>query len=173
VVRFDNDEIHASSGWCWRINNTSPIGTGNSGTCANQANQTSGRGWYTCHEYKIAEVRNWAAAGAQEALYPWGGISAGQDYTISIGAHDGAGQLGNTDFDSWEVRLDPNFHAGDKGHLVKSGGTPANGVSATTDGDRLTSGPHKLVILGFANDACSASAEGELTAVLSVPLKVN
>jgi hypothetical protein len=173
LARSDGDEIHASSGWCWKINNTTQPDTADSGTCDNNANYTQGRGWYSCFEYKIAEVRNWAAAGAPEKLYPWNGIPAGQNYSISIGARDGAGPLDNKTFDGWEVRLDPNFHAGDKGYLVKSGSTPATGVTATIPGDSLTPGLHKLVILAFADTNCSITAKGEMTGVLSVSLDVN
>jgi hypothetical protein len=177
VERVGGDEIHASSGWCWNVNNSSSLSTdppGPSGTCATAPNQTSGRGWYSCFEYKIAEVRNWAAETAPATLYPFGGIQRSSDYILTIGARDGAGQLGHTDFDRWEVRLDPDFHALDRGDLIDSGTGPANGETVTIDGTLLT-GPkvHKLVVLGFSNDDCSTAQKGEMAAVFAVPLKVN
>ena len=178
VERAGGDEIHASSGWCWNVNNASSLSTdppGPSGTCATAPNQTSARGWYSCFEYKIAEVRNWAAETAPAKPYPFTGIQANTDYTLTIGARDGAGMLGHTDFDRWEVRLNPDFHAGDRGDLIASGTGPANGETVTIDGPTYLTGPkvHKVVVLGFSNDNCSTNQRGELAAVFAFPLKVN
>jgi hypothetical protein len=174
VERPDNDEIHASSGWCWNVSNTNPIGTYDSGTCANTPNATSGRGWYSCFEYKIAEVKNWAGPATPAVSYPWAGINRGNSFTFRVAARDGAGKLGHTDFDRWEVRLNPDFHAQINGTLIASGNAATNGTSVTIN-DSLLTGPdtHRVVILGLSDDTCSVTANGRMAAVLSFPLKVN
>jgi hypothetical protein len=167
VRRPDSAEIHASSGWCWTIDN----GTGTpvaSGTCATTPLSTMARGWYDCFEYKIAETRNWT--------YPYSGISRGTGYTLKIGARDGAGA--NNLITGWEVRLDPDFHAGNNGSLIASGSTPATGTSVTIPGSLLTAGVHKLVVIASANGNCTSGAgivpqDGEVSAVFAVPIKVN
>jgi hypothetical protein len=174
VIRPDDDEIHASSGWCWNVNNTTPIGTGDSGTCVDSPNSTSGRGWYSCFEYKISEVKNWAGPANPAVSYPWAGLTGGNSYTFRVAARDGAGLGGHNSLTNWEVRLNPNFHSGVNGNLIASGNGATNGTQVTINGN-LLSGPdtHKVVILAFSDDDCSASADGRMAAVLSFPLKVN
>jgi hypothetical protein len=157
VIRPDNAEIHVSSGWCWIIKN----GTGapvDSGTCAETQTDFSimARGWYDCFEYKLAEVKDWP--------YPYSGIPRSTAYTLKIAAREGAG-IHNL-ITGWEVRLDPDFHNG------------VNGQSVTIPGSLLTAGVHRLVVIGSSNDNCTSGAgitpqNGELSAVQSVPIKVN
>jgi hypothetical protein len=171
VRRPDGAEIHASSGWCWNISNgtATPV---NSGTCVDAPQSTMARGWYDCFEYKIAETRLWN--------YPYGGIPRSTAYTLKIGARDGASSANNL-FTSWEVRLDPDFHAGNNGSLIESGTGPATGESVTIPGSLLTAGVHRLVVIGSANGKCttagpsggSAPQDGEVSAVFNVALKVN
>jgi hypothetical protein len=166
VKRTDNAEIHASSGWCWTVANG---GTAvNSGTCDESGLTTMGRGWYSCFEYKIAEVRGWS--------YPYGGIPANANYQLSIGARDGASELpvNNTLLNSWTVRLNPSFHAGDPGETLKSGTTAANGVSVTIPG-KPSGSLHRLVVVASANGACTSNGiteRGEVSAVQVIPIKV-
>jgi hypothetical protein len=162
-------EIHASSGWCWTIDipdNGAPVA---SGTCTGTgADFTMARGWYDCFEYKIAEVRNWD---------PYTPIISGNDYTLKIGARDGAGPNNHNTITSWEVRLDPDFHAGVKGDSITGGTMPASGVSATIPGRLMTRGPHKVAVITSAKGSCSGagipSQNGEVSGVLAIPLKVN
>jgi hypothetical protein len=169
VRRPDGAEIHASSGWCWTIANgtTAPVA---SGTCETTPKHTMARGWYNCFEYKIAEARNWD--------YPYAGIARNASYTLQIGAREGAGD--HNLITSWEVRLNPEFHAvpAFNGSLIASGTGPANGQNVTISGSLLT-GPkvHRLVVIASSNDSCSLAGhtpeDGELSAVFAVPLKVN
>ena len=171
VRRPDNAEIHASSGWCWTISNgtAAPV---DADICVANPMATMARGWYDCFEYKIAEVRQWT--------YPYGGIPRATPYTLSIGARDGASSANNL-FTSWEVRLDPDFHAGNNGSLIESGTGPATGESVTIPGSLLTAGVHRLVVIGSANGKCTtagpnggtAPQDGEVSAVFNVALKVN
>ena len=169
VKRPNTAEIHATSGWCWTIANgtRAPVA---SGTCSATPRSTMARGWYDCFEYKIAEARLWD--------YPYAGI-APADYTLKIGARDGAGP--NTLLTSWEVRLDPDFHAGNDGSLIASGSTPASGRSVTLPGSLLTAGMHRLVVISSAGGRCAATSssggiapqDGEVSGVFVVPLRVN
>jgi hypothetical protein len=166
----DGAEIHASSGWCWTIEN----GTGTpvaSGTCTGTgANFTMARGWYDCFEYKIAEVRNWD---------PYASIPRGVAYNLTISGRDGAGD--NTLMSGWEVRLDANFHHDTLGFKVDSGGGSATGRTVTIPAAQMT-GPkvHKLVVIGSANGKCTATSpsggiipqDGEVSAAFAIPIKV-
>lgn len=171
VRRPDNAEIHASSGWCWTIANGSGTPAA-SGTCVDTPETTMARGWYDCFEYKLAEARHWD--------YPYGGIPRSAAYTLEIGARDGASPA-NDVFTSWEVRLDPNFHAGNNGSLIASGTGPAYGRSVTIPASLLTAGVHRLVVIGSANGTCTttgpnggiAPQDGEVSAVFNVAIKVN
>jgi hypothetical protein len=162
-------EIHASSGWCWTIDipgNGAPVA---SGTCAGTGKDfTMARGWYDCFEYKIAEVRNWD---------PYANIPSGTPYTIKVGARDGAGENNHNTITSWEVRLDPDFHAGVKGDSVAGGTTPVYGLAVTIPGHLMTSGVRKLVVITSAKGSCSGagipSQNGEVSGVMAIPLKVN
>jgi hypothetical protein len=172
VRRPDDAEIHASSGWCWTISNTGGGTPTASGTCATTPKSTMARGWYDCFEYKIAEVRNWD--------YPYAGVPRSTAYTLQIGARDGASPA-NDVFTSWEVRLDPNFHAGVNGSLIASGTGPAHGQSVTIPASLMTAGVHRLVVIGSANARCttagpdggSAPQDGEVSGVFNVAIKVN
>jgi hypothetical protein len=167
VKRPDGAEIHASSGWCWTTANGGV--TVNSGTCKDSPLTTMGRGWYDCFEYKIAEVRNWA--------YPYDGIPANANYQLSIGARDGAGDLGNMLLNSWTVRLNPNFHAipAIPGTILGSGTQPAYGVNVSIP-PKLSGTTQKLVVVASANGTCSSSGiptqRGEVSAVQVIPIKV-
>jgi hypothetical protein len=172
VRRPDGAEIHASSGWCWNISNTGGGTPVASGTCATTAKTTMARGWYDCFEYKIAEARNWD--------YPYAGLPRSTAYTLQIGARDGASAANNV-FTSWEVRLDPDFHAGVNGSLIASGTGAANGQSVTIPASLMTAGVHRLVVIGSANARCttagpsggSAPQDGEVSGVFNVAIKVN
>jgi hypothetical protein len=126
------------------------------------------RGWYDCFEYKIAEVRDWN---------PYASVSSGTPYSIKIGARDGAGP--NTTLTRYEVRLNPNFHHGDVGFRVDSGGGQALAKTVTIPAGQMTSKVHKLAIMAFANSAtCSGGAginpqKGEVGAVFLIPIKAN
>jgi hypothetical protein len=171
VRRPDGAEIHASSGWCWTIKNGTAPDT-SSGTCVSTPKSTMARGWYDCFEYKIAEVDNYD--------YPYGGVPPSAAYTLQIGAHDGASDANNV-FTSWEVRLDPDFHAGVNGSLIASGTGPVNARSVTIPASLMTSGVHRLVVIGSANARCttagpeggSAPQDGEVSGVFNLPIKVN
>jgi hypothetical protein len=168
VRRPDSAEIHATSGWCWNISNGSAAPV-NSGTCETTPQTTMARGWYDCFEYKIAEVRNWT--------YPYAGIARNANYTLQIGAREGAGV--HNLITSWEVRLNPDFHNGNNGTLIASGSGPATGQNVTINGSLLTGpGEHRLVVIASSNDRCTTGEgrvpqDGELSAVFAVPLKVN
>jgi hypothetical protein len=166
VTRPDTDELHASSGWCWTISNSSGGTPAPSGTCEKTPASTMARGWYTCFQYKLAETRNWT--------YPYAGIARNTNYTLTIGARDGADST-NNDFTAWQIRLDPRLHAvpQDTGVLIAKGTGPAYGKSITIPGSRLTTGAHTLVIIGAVNGDCTSRQKGELSAVFAVPLKVN
>jgi hypothetical protein len=162
-------EIHASSGWCWTIDNPGGGDPVASGTCAGTgAAFTMARGWYDCFEYKIAEVRNWD---------PYANIPSGTGYTLSIGARDGAGTNNHNTITSWEVRLDPDFHAGVKGDSIAGGTTPEFGESVTIPGHLMTPGLHKVAVITSARDRCTGAGiptrDGEVSGVLAIPLKVN
>jgi hypothetical protein len=161
-------EIHASSGWCWTIANTGGGAPVDSGTCETSPTFTMARGWYDCFEYKIAEVRNWD---------PYANIQSGADYTLTIGGRDGSGPNNHNLITGWEVRLDPDFHAGDTGDLIDSGSTPAYGVPVTIDGSLMTPGVHRVTVITSANGACTGSGipsqNGEVSGVLAIPVKVN
>jgi hypothetical protein len=169
VDRPNDTRLEASSGWCWTIENGggTPVA---SGTCTGTgANFTMARGWYDCFEYKIAEVRNWD---------PYAAIPHGVNYTLSISGRDGAGD--NIDMTGWEVRLDPNFHRDTLGFKVDSGGGSVFGRSVTIPAARMTAGLHRLVVMGSANNYCTTPTgegikpqNGEVSAVLAIPLKVN
>jgi hypothetical protein len=127
-----------------------------------------GRGWYSCFEYKIAEVRDWT--------YPYAGIPANANYTLSIGARDGASDLpvNNTLLNRWSVHLNPFFHADDLGTQLKSGTAPANGVNVTIPG-KPSGSLQKLVVVASANGECSSGGtteRGEVSAVQVIPIKV-
>jgi hypothetical protein len=163
-------ELHVSSGWCWITSNGGA--TGHSGGCETNPLTTVGRGWYDCFEYKLAETRDWT--------YPYGGIPRNANYTVKIAAYDGAGP--DTHMTGYEVRLDPNFHAGVKGFRVDSAGGSAFGKSVTIPAAQLTGpGVHKLVVISFANATCTATGpnggivpqDGEVSGVLVVPIRVN
>lgn len=165
----DGAEIHASSGWCWTVANGAGAHVA-SGTCATSPTFTMARGWYDCFEYKLAEVRGWD---------PYATIPRGVNYTLSISGRDGAGD--NIDMTGWEVRLDPNFHHDTLGFKVDSGGGSVFGRSVTIPAAQMT-GPkvHKLVVIGFANTNCTTPTgagikpqNGQVSAVLAIPLKVN
>ena len=167
VKRPDGAEIHSSSGWCWTVANGG--GIVNSGTCDATPLSTMGRGWYSCFEYKIAEVRNWT--------YPYAGIPANANYQVSIGARDGASEppLNNTLLNSWTVRLNPSFHAGNLGADLKSGTAPAYGVNVTIP-PKPSGSLQKLVVVASANGTCSSpgipTERGEVSAVQVIPIKV-
>jgi hypothetical protein len=175
-------ELHASSGWCWQVKNTTNAPK-DSGTCANTSGAftTMGRGWYDCFEYKIAEVRNWSGTSTLTA-YPFGGISPNQPYSIKISGRDGAGD--NLLVSKWEVRWDPNFHMDTLGTLIASGTFPVTNQTVTIQAGLITSRvvPHKLVIITHANEKCTTPAtpgsgivpqDGEVSGVMAFPVKVN
>lgn len=164
--RPNGTELRASSGWCWNVANGGAIAS--SGICKPNPKNTMARTWYNCFDYKAAETRAWA--------YPYGGIPRNQNYTLVVGARDGAGP--NRDFTSWTVRLDPNFHNGDGGSTLASGAQEAYGNPVTINAQLLTPGVHKLVIVASANNAnCTAGSispiSGETSSVLAVPIQVN
>lgn len=174
-------QLHASSGWCWRIENVAGDSPVNSGLCGSQNFPTDiqARGWYDCFEYKIAEVRNWTDA-ATPAEYPWTGIARNTAYKLKISGRDGAGVGNNTLVTGFEVRWDPNFHMDTLGTLIDSGSTAVTGRVVTVPAGKVT-GPkiHKLVIMGRANQKCTAPVtgqivpqDGEVSGVLAVPIKV-
>jgi hypothetical protein len=166
----DGAEIHASSGWCWTIDNPGGGAPVASGTCTGTgADFTMARGWYDCFEYKLAEVREWD---------PYANIPHGADYDIKISGRDGAGD--NNLMTGWEVRLDPNFHHDITGYPVASGAGSTSGRTVTIPAGQMTTGVHKLAVIGFANDNCNTSTgagikpqNGEVSAVLLIPIKVN
>jgi hypothetical protein len=163
-------EIHASSGWCWTIAN----GTGSSeasGSCASSPTLTTARGWYDCFEYKLAETRDWD---------PYANIPNGTNYTIKISGRDGAGD--NTFMSGWQVRLDPDFHHQVLGDSIDGGLGSGVGKIVTIPAAKMTTGVHKLVVIGFANQNCVTPAHqgggivpqnGEVSGVFAIPLKVN
>lgn len=173
VKRPDGAEIHTSSGWCWHVTNSAS--QTDSGTCESTSTRynTMGRGWYDCFEYKIAETKDWKP-------YPWTGIGHTTGYALKIGARDGASQA-NNDFSRWEVRLDPKLHniPADTGKLIASGMFAVTAQTVTIPVNLLTPGMHHLVIIGSAaNNDCRGGAgispqSGEVSAVMSIPLKVN
>lgn len=165
-------EIHASSGWCWTVDNVGGGAHVASGTCTGTgANFTMARGWYDCFEYKLAEVRNWN---------PYAGIPRGMDYTLTISGRDGAGL--NNLMTGWEVRLNPDFHNDEPGVLVASGPGQTIARTVTIPGDQITVPKvHKLVVIGAANGECTATTvpgggivpqKGEVSAVLAIPINV-
>ena len=175
-------ELHASSGWCWQVKNTN-LAAIDSGNCKGTAGAftTMGRGWYDCFEYKIAEVRNWSGTGTLTG-YPFGGISPNVPYSIKITGRDGDGD--NPLVSKWEVRWDPNFHMDSLGTLIASGTGPVVNQTVTVQPGLVTSrvAPHKLVIITHANQKCTTPAkpgsgitpqDGEVSAVIAIPVKVN
>jgi hypothetical protein len=174
-------ELHASSGWCWQVKNTTNPAI-DSGNCASTSGAftTMGRGWYDCFEYKIAEVRNWSGT-ATLTGYPFGGITRNVQYSIKISGRDGAGD--NNLVSGWEVRWDPNFHMDTLGTLIASGTTSVANRAVTIPAGLVT-GPkvHKLVIIARANELCTTPAhqgsgivpqDGEVSGVIAIPVKVN
>jgi hypothetical protein len=83
-----------------------------------------------------------------------------------------------TSVTGWEVWLNPDFHNGINGSLIASGSGSTVGRSVTISGSLLTTGVHKVVVIGFANAKCTTGAgitpqDGELSAVMAIPIKVN
>jgi hypothetical protein len=176
-------ELHASSGWCWNIQNNDEADT-DSGGCGNNFNSIEGRGWYQCFEYKVAEVQGW---GTQTGTtpYPWGGINRnGGSYTINVDLRDGAGALNNNLSTGWRVHIDPDFHNNNNlgvwwtGQIFPNGG-PNHGyvtIPSNVMAGLSTTQAHKLVFISQARGTCNASGvpsqTGEVSAVQVVSFKV-
>ena len=177
-----NAELHASSGWCWNIqNNDEPDSA--SGQCGTVFNSIEGRGWYECFEYKIAEVQGWGTQTGTTA-YPWGGINRnGGSYKINVRLADGAGPLNNTLLNGWRVHIDPDFHNNYNGVWADSSpspnGGPNNGyitIPANVMSSLSTAQTHKLTLVSHARGTCNAagvpSQTGEVSAVQVVSFNV-
>jgi hypothetical protein len=170
VARPNGAEIHTSSGWCWHVVNTNGKPFVDSGTCVSSRFNTMGRGWYDCYEYKIAETKNWQ--------YPWAGIPHNVNDTLFIGARDGAGD--NNLVSRYEVRLDPSFHQGILGDSIAAGNVAVTNQRIVIKGQFLDAGIHRLVIITTAGPSCTTATgvgivpqNGEVSAVMSIPIKVN
>jgi hypothetical protein len=169
-------QLHASSGWCWDIENTTGTETA-SGTCGASPQSTMGRGWYDCFEYKIAEADGFVTA---TGGYPYGGVAANTDLKVYVGLRDGAGP--NATLTSWGVHLNPDFHAGYAGDWQLTGTGTKNGL-VTVPAGQITAGQvEKLTLISHASSgatgSCSAGAgivpqHGEVSAVMVFPIKVN
>jgi hypothetical protein len=162
-------ELHASSGWCWTINNSGTTTSGNSTLCEpGTAQPTMGRGWYSCFEYKIGELRNFS--------YPYGGRSPNTNYIIRYSGRDGAGD--NNLVSGHIVRLDPQFHTGGLGTLIDSAGGAVTNKEDTIYAAQMKTGIRRIVVIGFANANCTSGAgavpqDGIVSGVISIPIKVN
>lgn len=173
-------ELHASSGWCWNIQNNDEADSA-SGGCGSNFNSIEGRGWYQCFEYKVADVQGWGTQTGTTA-YPWGGISRnGGAYTINVDLRDGASPSNNA-VTGWRVHIDPDFHNNNlgvwwTGQLYPSG--PNHGYVVIPDSvmaSLSTTQAHKLTFISQARDTCTAtgvpSQTGEVSAVQVVSFKV-
>ena len=174
-------ELHASSGWCWEIENVSNNENDeeDSGTCGNSPQSTMGRGWYDCFEYKIAEADGFVTS---TGSYPYGGIAPGTNFKIYVGLRDGAGS--NTTLTGWGVYLNPDFHNSntDFDWSVTGSGTKTGLV--TIPGGQITAGQVERVTLvahassgtGQCNSTSSTSGispqKGEVSGVMVFPIKV-
>jgi hypothetical protein len=170
VTRPDGAEIHTSGGWCWDVENGKT--DSHSSLCTDVI--TEGRGWYDCFEYKNAGTRGWT--------YPYGGIPAGQSYTLNYFGRDGAG--GTPSIDGHYVTLDPDFHNGSNGTFLinQTGSTQSSPV--TLPGSKLTAGIHYLFIMSEERGRCTTLSEGtvfpnqkvpqdgEVSGGLRIPIKV-
>jgi hypothetical protein len=174
-------QLHASSGWCWDIENNAGADTA-SGTCVDSPQSTMGRGWYDCFEYKIAEADGFLTA---TGSYPYGGIPAATALKVYVGLRDGAGP--NATLTSWGVHLnprfhDPNFPNGYAGDWQLTGIGTKNGL-VTVPAAQITAGQVETLALishasSGATDSCTTGAgivpqKGEVSAVMLFPFKVN
>lgn len=180
VVRPGNPgpELHASSGWCWDIENSTGAEVA-SGTCENSPQSTMGRGWYDCFEYKIAEADGFVTS---TGGYPYGGIARNTNFKVYVGMRDGAGD--NTTLTGWGVHLNPDFHNDYEGDWQLTGGGTKSGLVTLPANQFTTAGVvEKLVLVSHASsgtDSCTTPTgagivpqRGEVSAVMVFPLKVN
>lgn len=172
-------ELHASSGWCWDIENTTGTEAA-SGTCGNSPQSTMGRGWYDCFEYKIAEADGFVTA---TGSYPYGGIAPNTNLKVYVGLRDGAGD--NTTLTSWGVYLNPDFHNDDEGDWQLTGIGTKTGLVTVPSGQITAGAVERLALISHASSgtgtgSCSTPTgagivpqQGEVSAVMVFPLKVN
>lgn len=173
--RPDGAEIHASTGWCVDVENGTK--DTNEGSCGRRL--TEGRGWYDCFEYKISRFDEWT--------YPYGGIPAGQPYSIRMTGQDGAPFGGGGDdlvTRHW-LRVDPNFHSSDLGTLIFEHAGEHRDETVTIPGSSLTPGVRKLFLMTERDGRCTTVSTGSvfpnqlipqdgiISGGLSVPIKVN
>jgi hypothetical protein len=174
VRRTDGAEIHASTGWCVDFENGKT--DSNYSSCTRRL--TEGRGWYDCLEYKSSRTDEWT--------YPYGGIPAGQAYTIRMSGQDGA-PFGSGDDEvtrHW-LRFDPAFHAGTLGTLIFEHPGAHRDETVTVPGHLLTPGVHRIFLMTERDGRCTQISpdtvfpnqrvpqDGIISGGISIPIKVN
>jgi hypothetical protein len=143
VRNADGSEHYQSTGWCMRVDNNSSSGSND----RSPLDYNEARGWYTGFGYSNARIKTPLLKAP---------IPAGQFWSPRVEFRPGAGTGSTT---RWEVVLDPDFHAGNQGRLLRSGTGDFNGNIP------IPSGYKKLVLLSH-----KTRSNGRSTGVLVIPL---
>jgi hypothetical protein len=148
VEEPDGKRMFATTGWQSYLANGKPVADYRSSD-----NFTEGRGWYTEAEYTNASLRS------AVPVLPVSGT-----WSVSVVLDRGSPGAPVT---SHSVHLNPNFHAGDAGVVLKRGTGPFRGA-LSIDTTRLANGGHRLVL-----KSDSAMANGStLSGIQVIPFAV-
>jgi hypothetical protein len=128
VKEPDGKEMVASTGWLARLNNGKTIQHYRSSW------SSEARGWYTGTGYANASIETQPMTALRGIWYP------------KVRMTPGSGGIPVT---SYRAILDPDFHAGIPGKLIRSGAGSFRGA-LTIDTRKLTNGNHKLVLIADA-----------------------
>lgn len=144
VDQPDGQRQFQSTGWQTCVRACSPS--------YRSGDHVTARGWYTGTEYTNADFRS---------AIPSGAVSG--NWTFNVALVPGAGGTAVT---AHSVHVDPDFHNGSPGLVVRRGSGPFTGT-VTIDTRALSDGPHRLVLR-----ADSAIAAGRNSGIQVVPFVV-
>lgn len=135
-----------STGWQAYLRNGKPVSDYRS------SDGTIARGWYEGSGYENASIRELPTAPVRGVWRPYVRLNPGAG-GIPVTAHS--------------VHVDPNFHAGNPGLVVKQGPGPFRGALAI-DTTRLANGPHRLLLKSDADASSGSTLSGALMITFEV-----
>lgn len=147
-TRADGKRQYQSTGWCWYVSNA----LGGAGSHYRSDKFHEARGWYTAANYANARL---------ESLFPFEPVTG--QWAVKVALVAGSGGKPVT---AHMVTIDPDFHGGNAGTVIKQGSGPYRG-GVTIDTTKLAKGPHKLVLITHQD-----ISTGRNSGVLVVPFVV-
>lgn len=156
-------QLYQSTGWRARLNNPGKIVQD-----YDTRDMIEARGWHTNTKYTNARFYNSGDANNPNPLKnPVSGL-----WKVKARFFPGSDSAAVTEY---EIRVDPNIHAGAPDYVIDVGSDPSGDLTVTIDTRKLANGAHKLFLRAGAKVWTTASPPvliGTNSGVLVIPFKV-